>query len=284
MKTTLPELLEHPPEGSCAYLLLDNSAYDGDWLARRPEGAPSRFAPLMRSLQRSRMACRAVWGDLDDPKQSAASALLIQWSAEENGLELLSHLLSARPGKCAISVLHSTEPLDTLVKRLHLRTQISLLGGDYVLRYFDTRILHELLPCLTPHQTQSFTSLALVWHYLDRDDQWQTLHRAEDLHDQDLPLELDDIQQDAVFRIGSTDRIDAALTQLVDNNPLESCSPGERYRWIRERQHDALSHRIVEHSGQLHFCLYALQEGEAFHQQPEWESAVQQLRSSQATA
>ena len=227
MQSTL-ERLDHAPEGAWAYLLIDNSAYDGQWLTSREENAPTRFGPLVSKLRRSQMPFAALWGNLDEPPESAAAPLLIEWQTEKRSLDFLNYIQSAGSGKCALSILYSAEPLDSVVKRLRLRTQISLMGDNYLLRYFDTRILYELLPCLTPQQAQSFISLALAWHYLNRDDEWKTLPAAADLHDDGLPLELDAAQQEEFLRIGSADRIEAAMSQLLDDSPLDAQSPGER--------------------------------------------------------
>jgi Domain of unknown function (DUF4123) len=273
------------PEGAWAYLLIDNSAYDGEWLTRREENAPTRFGPLVTKLRRSQMPFAALWGNLDEPPESAAAPLLIEWPTEKRGLDFLNYIQSACSGKCALSILYCAEPLDSVVKRLRLRMSISLMGDNYLLRHFDKRILYELLPCLTPHQAQSFISLALAWHYLNRDDEWKTLPAANtDLHDDGLPLELDDAQQEDFLRIGSADRIEAAIGDLLlDENPLEGRAPGERYQWIRARQEDAASHQIIEHSGQLQFCLHALQAGDNFHRETECERVLNQLKAKQAT-
>ena len=261
MQSTL-DLLDHAPDGAWAYLLIDNSAYDGEWLTRREENAPTRFDPLVSKLRRSQMPFAALWGDLDEPRESATAPLLIEWQTEKRRLDFLNYIQSAGSGKCALSILYSAEPLDSVVKRLRLRMPIALMGDNYLLRYFDTRILYELLPCLTPHQAQSFTSLALAWHYLNRDDEWETLPAAAaDLHDDGLPLELDDAQQEDFLRIGSADRIETAIGDLLEDNPLEALSPGERYQWIRARQQEAIRHQLVEHNGQLGFCLQGLQVG-----------------------
>ena len=286
MAPNLVELLDHRPADTTAYLLIDNSAYDGVWLAQQTEDLKirSRFGPLVNQLQRSRMPSATLWGRLDDPEESAAAPLLIQWTSEKRGRGLLDHLQSQPSGKCALSVLFSTEPLGTLAERLRLRTQVSVMGEDYLLRIFDTRILFELLPQLTPQQREAFTALAGAWHYCDRDDQWVSLRCTAGPHDQYLPLEFDDAQQDAVFRIGSADRIEAAIDRFLEDNPLEKMTPGERYQWIAERQYDASTYRIVEHSGQLHFCLHALHAGNDSHRAPEWASTLKQLASPKISA
>lgn len=277
----LLELLDHCPADTTAYLLIDNSAYDGVWLAQQTEHMRIRpcFGPLVHRLKHSRMPSATLWGRLDDPEESAVAPLLIQWISGERGRGLLDHLQSQPPGKCALSVLFSAEPLGALAERLRLRTQVSVMGEDYLLRFFDTRILVELWPHLTPQQREVFTALADAWHYCDRDDQWGNLCCTADPHDQYLPLEFDDAQQDKVFRIGSADRIEAAIDRFLEDNPLEQMTPGKRYQWITERQYDASGYRIVEHSGQLHFCLHALQLGNDFHRAPEWASALKQLAS-----
>ena len=283
MQSTL-ERLDHAPDGAWVYLLIDNSAYDGEWLTRREENAPTRFGPLVSKLRRSQMPFAALWGNLDEPRESAAAPLLIEWQTDKRRLDFLNYIQSAGSGKCALSILYCAEPLDSVVKRLRLRMSISLMGDNYMLRYFDTRILYELLPCLTPHQAQSFISVALAWYYLNRDDEWKTLPAvAADLHDDGLPLELDDAQQENFLRIGSADRIETAIDDLLEDNPLEAHSHGERYEWIRARQEDAARHKIIEHSGQLRFCLHALLSGDDFHRDPECEHVLNRIKAKQTT-
>lgn len=281
MAPNLLDLLDQLPADMSAYLLIDNSAYDGVWLAQQTEDLKirPRFGPLVNQIKRSRMPSTTLWGRLDAPEESAAAPLLIRWTSEKRGRGLLDHLQSQPRGRCALSVLFSTEPLDTLAERLRLRTQVCVMGEDYLLRFFDTRILIELWPHLTPQQREALTALANAWHYCDRDDQWGSLRCTAAPHDQYLPLELDDAQQEEIFRIGSADRIEAAIDRFLEDNPLEQMTPGERYQWIKARQYDASGYRIVEHSGQLHFCLHALQLGNDFHRAPEWASALKQLAS-----
>lgn len=173
--------------------------------------------------------------------------------------------------------------MGVLLQSLRIRTRISVMGDDYLLRYFDTRVLAELTECLTPGQHRSFLSLASGWHYRDRDDLWQSLACVPAPSDPFSPLELNDGQVEAVLHIGSADRIDSALNRLLDDNPLDRLTPMQRHEWIRARQKDASHQQIVEHSGQLRYCLMALQAGEQFHRDPEWEEALSQLRTAQAT-
>jgi len=45
-----------------------------------------------------------------------------------------------------------------------------------------------------------------------------------------------------------------------------------------------MQYQIVEHSGQLHFCLHALQLGDDFHHDPQWEDTIAKFRVPQVTA
>lgn len=244
-----------------AYLLIDNSAYDGDWITDRPATAVTRFAPVVHQLKGSDLPHVALWGSLDDPHASAVVPLLVEWRHSLLGPSVLRILETASPGKCALSILHCAEPLDIVAERLRLRLRMPLMDGDYLLRFFDTRILHELMPCLSPAQAASFSSLAAAWHYRNRDDHWETLPASDDRHDEGLPLQFDSAQCEAFLRIGSADRLEAAIGELLRDNPLNGKTPGERYRWIRARQHEAERQGLVEHTAQLPFCLQALSEG-----------------------
>lgn len=274
--------LNHAPELMNAYLLVDNSACDGDWLSPRAEGKPRRRGPLVKRLERVHLPYEALWGRMADDEESAVAPILLQWREGEANGAFLNELLSMTQGRNALSMFCSPEPLQVVAERLRLRAHVSIMNDDYLLRFFDTRVLVELMPCLTPQQQMSFTAMSGGWRYRDRDDQWQSLNCSGfDPLDNDLPFELDDAQQNVALHIGSADRIESALARVLDENPLDSLAPGERYQWIKARQEDAMRHQVVEHSGQLHFCLNALQLGDDFHRDPQWQSAVAQLRTPQ---
>ena len=278
------EWLNHPPESMNAYLLVDNSACDGDWLSQRAEGKPRRRGPLVKRLERVHLPHEALWGRMADDEESTVAPILIQWQEGEANGAFLNELLSMTQGRSALSTFYSPEPLTVVAERLRLRAHVSLMNDDYLLRFFDTRVLVELMPCLTPEQQMSFTAMSGGWRYRDRDDQWQSLNCSGfDPLDKDLPLELDDAQQNVALHIGGVDRIESALALILDENPLDSLAPGERYQWIKARQEDAIRHQIVEHSGQLHFCLHALKLGDEFHRDPQWQSAVAKLLTPQVT-
>lgn len=257
MRSTL-ELLKQSPEGLCAYLLIDNSAYDGEWLASRGESAAQRHPPVISALTRSGLPPILLRGSLEDNEESAVAPLLLQWQDTPAGMEVLRCLEALPRGRCALSILYCAEPVDTVAERLRQRMHIALMGEAYLLRYFDTRILHELIPCLTPEQAASFSSLAAVWHYRYRDDEWETLPATVDQYHEALPLELDGAQCDAFLRIGSADRIEAAIGGFLDDSPLDQIAPGERYRWICARQQEAMRQGVVEHVGQVNYCLQVL--------------------------
>jgi len=285
MHNELLEWLNHPPESAWAYLLADNSACDGDWLAKRVDGAPQRRGPLVRKLERTQLAHEPLWGRIEDDEEGAVAPLLIQWQDGQKNAAFLTDLLVASQGKCALSLLYSREPLPVVAARLCLRAEISLLGDEYLLRYFDARILLELMSFLKPEQRASFTAMTEGWRYRDRDDQWQNLPCAAfSPQESNLPLEFDEAQQQAMLQIGSADRIDSAMSRLLEESPLDSLSPGERYQWIKARQDDAMQYQIVEHSGQLHFCLHALQLGDDFHHDSQWEDTIAKFRVPQVTA
>jgi hypothetical protein len=257
------ELLNSPPLGHKAYLLVDNGAYDGEWLAARPEGAPAKLPPLIARLRRSGLPHQALWGQLDDPDESAVAPLLVEWNGSAGGETFLRLLDNATPGRCALSLLYCAEPSQRVAERLRKRMDLPLMGDNYLLRYFDTRVLPELMACLSPKQASSFVSLASAWYYRNRDDQWQALPSGDEallgLDDEGLPLELGAAQCDAFLRIGSADRLEAAIAKIVgDDNALSQKAPGERYRWLRTRQEEAEGENIVEHDGQLQYCLRAL--------------------------
>jgi hypothetical protein len=254
MRSTL-ELLKQCPEGLCAYVLIDNSAYDGEWLAARAENAARASPPLVSALTRSGLPLILLRGQLEDEEAAAVAPLLMEWQDTPAGMEVLRRLDALPRGRCAQSILYCAEAVESVAERLRQRMSIALMGDDYLLRYFDTRILHELAPCLTPEQAASFSSFAALWHYRYRDDEWTTLPVAVGPGREMLPLELDDAQREAFLRIGSADRIEAAIGGFLDDNPLDQITPGERYRWICTRQQEAMGQGIVEHVGQVSYCL-----------------------------
>lgn len=110
-------------------------------------------------------------------------------------------------------VLISPMPFDALAKSLQASSQLEWGGQTGLLRFYDPRVLPELLESvLTAEQKERFLSVALLWSWLDRDQQpaWQSgTYRSNQVFVEPLhPVSLTDAQFD---RLGSISDAQALL-------------------------------------------------------------------------
>jgi hypothetical protein len=115
--------------------------------------------------------------------------------------ELIEHLGSMP----RLMLLISPMPFDVLAKTLRGMSQLEWGGQSGLLRFYDPRVLPELLASvLSPEQKEQFLRVALFWSWLDRDQRpaWQpgTYRSDQRLAETPTPTELTDAQFD---RLGS---------------------------------------------------------------------------------
>lgn len=197
----------------------------------------------------------------------------------------LKELLIASRWASALSVLVSPLPYEELCRRLHRRCDVRLPDDcDYVLRYFDPRILPVLLGALEPHQYSAFVGMCRHWAYLDREGRWIEVEGAHVLeHDPAclMPLQLDERQQGILIDANTADAV-LALLREQEQPALQALNPAQQHARVSEGVARASELGIVAPLDQAAFCSLALTYGPEFHLQEPWATHLRAVRLGQA--
>lgn len=113
----------------------------------------------------------------------------------------LEQLVEAAGHLSRLMLLISPMPFDALAKTLQGLSQLEWGGQSGLLRFYDPRVLPEMLASvLSPEQQERFLRVALFWSWLDRDQKpvWQPgTYRSHQLFAQThSPISLEDDQFD----------------------------------------------------------------------------------------
>lgn len=203
--------------GEANYLLIDHAALPalGAWL----KAAEMAFAPL--------------WGEVDSDKLHALP-ILLHWSdplhpARQNLLRRL-----ANHGQFATAITCLVSPLDFAALRQALADRCEAMlpdRMDVVLRYYDTRVLPELLAVLDETTQRAFLGFASALAYVDRQGQLTPLAVQYQSADWPTPLPLSEAQQNAMLEAATADAV-LDLLQRQTPSQLRDWNPPQRYQAV----------------------------------------------------
>lgn len=242
-KTFSPDLLElneacrtvlhkAQQQGHNVYLLVDNSALDGQWWLARPDGAMNAYGPWVQQLNLHGFSWRTLLGDHEQPRHVAAVPLLVSWDFANPLTEVYARAVFRQAALShALQWVVSPQPAAVVAARLAARLSVNMAGSAYVLRYFDNRVMAEWLPCLNAAQRQAFLSVAVSWHMVDRDGVWQTLETCFSEEDTPSPFAwaLEEAQEKALLDIGTVDRVMSYVEETLGETWMPGQAPSARY-------------------------------------------------------
>jgi hypothetical protein len=138
--------------------------------------------------------------------------------------ELVKHLW----GLPRLIVLISPMPFDALAATLQASSQLEWVGQTGLLRFYDPRVLPQLLSnVLTAEQKERFLSVALLWSWLDRDQQptWQsgTYRSNQVVVEPPHPISLTDAQFDRLGSIGDAQTLLGIAKAYFPSTSYEQC-------------------------------------------------------------
>ena len=127
-----------------------------------------------------------------------------------------------------LMVLISPMPFDPLAKILQRLSQLEWGGQSGLLRFYDPRVLPELLASvLNPEQKEQFLRIALFWTWLDRDQRpaWQPGIYCLDqsLTGTPLPIALTDAEFDRLGSISEAQDLLAMAKSVFPELSQEQC-------------------------------------------------------------
>jgi Domain of unknown function (DUF4123) len=184
----------------------------------------------------------------------------------------------------AIAWLISPLPHRELAARLRARLDARLPDRfDCVNRYFDGRVTPHLHDCLEASQREVFFSVCRQWWAVDHTHRWRSLPCTFlTLDTFEPPLELNDGQQAHL--------VDACYPHAViehfvqtDEDLLKEVPAAERYGFFRNTLRTAADYGIEGGATAILFCTLALTRGPNFHIEPEWQAALQEVRTGKST-
>ncbi|SEF73004.1 DUF4123 domain-containing protein [Marinobacterium lutimaris] len=192
----------------------------------------------------------------------AVSPLLIQLNA--NSLDSLASIARETSGYPMLSLIASSETLETLALRFSTFRVVKVQDSRYILRLADTRRLPQILEVLHQDQRELLTGNMLSWSYIGRDALWHSLpfDQIESAEPNKLvQIEFDDTQTQ---RLSDMNRIDAVIDGLRRNEPglfNGLAPPSKRYDWVVKVLDDAQSSAST-FATQIQCCRQAaLEEG-----------------------
>jgi Domain of unknown function (DUF4123) len=262
------------------YLLVDNAALDGVWLKNRPEEAAPAFGPTIKALQSTSLQWHSLMGDVTQPAHAAAVPLLIQLDQRPRTQHLIADLLKQGLHEHAVQCLTTPASMSALLPRLQQRTRLQFGTQEMVLRYFDNRAFHELAEVLTDVQWTAFLSVASTWHYANRDGCFTAVasnYAVRDTHA--FPLPTDAKQREHLRKLGLTDRVHSELENLTQEPLMPDALPSVRHKWLTQRMHDAEQLGVTDPQYLIAYCHLALNEGDTFHQLPQWQATLASLKN-----
>jgi Domain of unknown function (DUF4123) len=188
----------------------------------------------------------------------------------------LAHMAEADSSSLYLSILQARGDTSLLVAHLAALAHVSHVdGSQWVMRYYDPRILAHWSSVLDSEQYTFAFSRVAVWYYIDADcmlgaikgggrtsGSYEPKHqlRFSEMQSSDL---LDKCAPFMLLNIISQDR-------GVDIWRRDEC---ERYKFVRRVLAHALGLGITEFSDQKTFVLLALAYGESFHESQAFQEA-----------
>ena len=219
--------------------------------------------------------------DSEDPDILAVAPLLFRIGTGQDGVRqrrMVRWLVQQGTYASSIVLMASPLALEPLAHRLRTRLDAVLPDNlDILLRFYDPRILEQLMLVLPDEQKQCFLSVAERWWFVDRRGQLKEVAATFCATDHlTAPLALDTVLESALIDASEPDQV-AQLLQSGAPFDYETLPPGERHDFIL--RHVAAARRIgieVTHERAL-YCALALLHGEHFAVGENWRAALQDV-------
>ncbi|HRP73549.1 MAG TPA: DUF4123 domain-containing protein [Xanthomonadaceae bacterium] len=260
-----------PSEGTDRFLLMDGAQCKstGDLLKRIPGAAG---------------AVRLFDGVLADGTADA-SVQLLRLPVDTGLTELLRRAAPDVKSPGAISFIDSSLRQDELSRRLMRRLDAKFPNGkEFLVRFFDGRVLPLLVNVLTSAQRHAFEAVGHRWWFVGPDLSWQSLTlTAPDPDPHSSPLQFSDAQRrqliDDTYPYTLIDHFAFSDQELLDRVP-----PRDRYRFFRKCFRLSGQYGIRDGKRIVMVCTWALLLNEDFHLDPAWHLRLEDFAAGRRTA
>ena len=262
----------HPPQpGSERYLLLDGAQ------CKSPGDVLARFSAVTS-------ATRLFDGILSDGTADATVQLL-RLSAGFDLQLALNRSPSSVKSHGALTFIDSQLTQSELTQRLMRRLDATLPNGkDFLVRFYDGRVLPWLLNVLTLEQRRDYLALGDAWWFVSHNLTWLSADLSTPDNDPfQPPLHLDDAQRrqliDDTYPYTLIDHFVFTDRELIERIPAD-----DTYRFIRKYTRLAEQYGIRDGKRIVMVCTWALLAGEDFHLDPVWQKRLKDFAIGRRTA
>lgn len=254
---------------ACLYGLIDAAQY--------PSFNPKKI------LQIKSNSLTSLLGETAQENAIYAGPLFLE-QLQQNDFRALKWLLAELSQRPFASIMISSQPTETLTSHLAWLSDVAHEDGtEWVMRYYDPRILPHWLAVLTPEQK----SLALRgihrWIYLDVRGQWQVIEGE----DKEIPATPEhpmclSVQQHEQLMQKCLPYM--LMNMLHDDDPslLESIPRYQRYDYLSEQFLKAREHQLDSMMDIKTYCMLTLMFGVNIDSDPEVKLVLKQTLQQSA--
>lgn len=218
----------------------------------------------------------------EDPDILSVAPLLFRIGTGQDGTQqrrLLRWLVQQGTYASSIVLMASPLALQPLAHRLTARLDAVLPENmEILLRFFDPRVLEQLMVVLSTEQKQAFLSVAEHWWFVDRRGHLKevaaTFCAVDDFI---VPLPLSTVQESALLDASEPDQV-AQLLQSGAPIDFETLRPGERYDFLLRHMAAARQFGIQATHELSLYCALAMLHGEHFAAGKNWQAALQEVK------
>lgn len=259
------------PEDMHRFLLLDGAQCRGP-------------GDVLRHIPGADCAIRLFDGKLADGSADT-SVQLVKLPERVDPAAVMELATNALKSTGAVTFIDTPLEPGELSQRLLRRLDARFPNGkEFLVRFFDGRVLPLLSAVLTPAQRAGFLAVGRDWWYIDADQVWQSASLTAPMIDPySPPLQLDDAQRRALFSDTYPYYLIDHFT-LTDKELLDRVPARDQYRFLRQCMRNGEGYGIHEGKKIAMVCTWALLLGENFHLDPVWQARLSDFATGRRTA
>ncbi|PJJ98609.1 hypothetical protein CO641_08375 [Lysobacteraceae bacterium NML91-0213] len=280
----LPEHARPKADALAASLLDVARAGSGQLYAIVDLAAAEHASDWVTLLKREGTARNLFVSQPEAAAESLAAWLIPLGSGAECNEVLLGFSVAQALLSDSVSWLVSALPTSEMTHRLSRRLTARLDQGDALFRYYDPRLFPAIHKEWSGPETHHLFDLGSTWHYLDSSFDLKSLPLAPPGEADCFtpPLRVSAGQHRALQSISELHQL-VRLLGLRKPDAFYRIDPANRLDFVSIQCSNAAGCGITRFIDLLRYCEFAMEHGEGFHQQTEWQVVWERMRSSEAS-
>lgn len=280
----LPEHVRPKVDSLAASLLDAARAGNGQLYAIVDLAAAEHASAWLTLLKREGTARNLFVSQPEAAAESLAAWLIPLGSGAACNEVLLGFSVAQALLSDSVSWLVSALPTSEMTHRLSKRLTARLDQGDALFRYYDPRLLPVIHKEWSGSETHYFFDLGSTWHYLDSSFDLQALPLVSPGGSDSFapPLRVSPSQHQALQSISELRQL-VRLLGLRKPDAFYRIDPALRLDFVASQRLNAAGCGITKFIDLLHYCEFAMDHAEDFHQRVEWQVVWERMRSSKAS-